>query len=62
MDEANNLLVRHLPACLTFEEKEDLLKHFGATDVTVMGSRGKLRNCAFATFNDSVATGKAREC
>jgi hypothetical protein len=43
MDEANNLLVRHLPACLTFEEKEDLLKHFGATDVTVMGSRGKLQ-------------------
>lgn len=38
----NTLLVRHLPASLTSEEKEDLLRHFGAIRVRVMGNRGPL--------------------
>lgn len=36
------LLVRHLPAELTTEEKEDLLKYFGAQSVRVLSDKGRL--------------------
>ncbi|XP_006884539.1 PREDICTED: RNA-binding protein 40-like [Elephantulus edwardii] len=44
------LLVRHLPAELTAEEKEDLLKYFGAQSVRVLSDKGRLKHTAFATF------------
>lgn len=36
------LLVRHLPAELTAEEKEDLLKYFGAQSVRILSDKGRL--------------------
>ncbi|KFO26898.1 Alpha-amylase 1 [Fukomys damarensis] len=36
------LLVRHLPAELSAEEKEDLLKYFGAQSVRVLSDKGRL--------------------
>lgn len=36
------LLVRKLPKWLRSEDKESLLRHFGAKEVAVMSSRGKL--------------------
>ena len=36
------LLVRRLPSWLSREEKESLLSHFGAREVVVMPSRGKM--------------------
>uniref|UniRef100_A0A8D0C728 RNA-binding region-containing protein 3 n=1 Tax=Salvator merianae TaxID=96440 RepID=A0A8D0C728_SALMN len=51
------LLVRHLPAELTAAEKEDLLRHFGASSVRVLSDRGRLKHTAFATFpNENVAS------
>lgn len=34
--------MRHLPAELTAEEKEDLLKYFGAQSVRVLSDKGRL--------------------
>lgn len=42
---SRTLLVRHLPAELTTDEKEDLLKYFGAESVRVLSSRGRLVCC-----------------
>uniref|UniRef100_A0A2K6JT15 RRM domain-containing protein n=1 Tax=Rhinopithecus bieti TaxID=61621 RepID=A0A2K6JT15_RHIBE len=42
------LLVRHLPAELTTEEKEDLLKYFKAQLVHVLSDKGQLKHAAFA--------------
>ncbi|XP_016284538.1 RNA-binding region-containing protein 3 isoform X3 [Monodelphis domestica] len=53
------LLVRHLPAELTAEEKEHLLKHFGAQAVRVLSDKGRLKHTAFATFPNEKATIKA---
>lgn len=36
------LLVRHFPNWLSREEKESLLRHFGAQTVVVMGPKGKM--------------------
>ncbi len=36
------LLVRHFPDWLNREEKESLLRHFGAQDVVIMGLKGKM--------------------
>ena len=36
------LFVKHLPSLLNYEDKEDLLKHFGAREVICMGRRGKM--------------------
>ncbi|XP_065830791.1 RNA-binding region-containing protein 3-like isoform X2 [Oscarella lobularis] len=55
----STLLVRHLPAALTPDEKEDFLKYFGASRVTVMPSKGGLKHCAFATFDNAAAASKA---
>ncbi|XP_014720743.1 RNA-binding region-containing protein 3 [Equus asinus] len=53
------LLVRHLPAELSAEEKEDLLKYFGAQSVRVLSDKGRLKHTAFATFANEKAAVKA---
>lgn len=49
------VIVRHLPADLAREEKEDLLKYFGAVAVRVMSDRGALvsqvTTCHFKEFS-----------
>ncbi|KAL7984866.1 hypothetical protein Chor_003436 [Crotalus horridus] len=51
------LLVRHLPAVLTASEKEELLRHFGASSVRILSDYGRLKHTAFATFpNENAAT------
>lgn len=39
---SKTLLVRHLPAELSQDEKEDLLKYFGAQSVRVFPNRGRM--------------------
>lgn len=39
---SKTLLVRHLPAALSQDEKEDLLKYFGAQTVRVFPTRGRM--------------------
>lgn len=39
---SRTLLVRHLPAELNTDEKEDLLTYFGAESVRVFSNRGRL--------------------
>ncbi|XP_008278442.1 RNA-binding region-containing protein 3 [Stegastes partitus] len=56
---SKTLLVRHLPAELTQEEKEDLLKYFGAESVRVLSNRGRLKHAAFATFRSEKSAAKA---
>lgn len=51
-DMENTLLIRHLPSDLDSKEKKDLLHHFGAQRVRVMGCRGSMKHTAFATFPD----------
>uniref|UniRef100_A0A8C2V3U6 RNA-binding region-containing protein 3 n=1 Tax=Chinchilla lanigera TaxID=34839 RepID=A0A8C2V3U6_CHILA len=53
------LLIRHLPAELSAEEKEDLLKYFGAQAVRVLSDKGRLKHTAFATFPSEKAAIKA---
>ncbi|KAI5633284.1 RNA recognition motif domain-containing protein [Phthorimaea operculella] len=43
------LMIRHLPVALSFQEKEQLLKHFGAERVWECS---KKRNYVFASFSD----------
>ena len=38
----SRLLVRGFPGWLSAREKESLLNHFGATEVTVMSGQGKM--------------------
>ena len=46
------LLVRKLPSFLRSEEKESLLKYFGAVEVTVMAEKGMMvRNFYFEDFH-----------
>ena len=40
--DATQLLVKALPSWLTEEEKESVLKHFGAEEVRVMSRRGRM--------------------
>ncbi|KAF9413638.1 hypothetical protein HW555_008216 [Spodoptera exigua] len=49
------LIIRHLPAALSFEDKKQLLKHFGAENVWETRSK---RNYLFASFS-SVEKAKA---
>ncbi|XP_068160020.1 RNA-binding region-containing protein 3 [Antennarius striatus] len=44
------LLIRHLPAELSQDEKEDLLKYFGAESVRIFSGTGRMKHAAFATF------------
>ncbi|XP_007424832.1 RNA-binding protein 40 [Python bivittatus] len=53
------LLVRHLPAVLTPSEKEELLRHFGASSVRVLSDYGRLKHTAFATFPNENAAAQA---
>ncbi|XP_023135009.1 RNA-binding region-containing protein 3 isoform X1 [Amphiprion ocellaris] len=56
---SKTLLIRHLPAELTQDEKEDLLKYFGAQSVRVLSNRGRLKHAAFATFRSEKSAAKA---
>uniref|UniRef100_A0A8W8MTQ9 RNA-binding region-containing protein 3 n=1 Tax=Magallana gigas TaxID=29159 RepID=A0A8W8MTQ9_MAGGI len=53
------LYVRHLPSELNKSEKEDLLTHFGASRVKVMGNKGPMRHAAFASYPDNESAKKA---
>lgn len=56
---SRTLLVRHLPAELSRDDKEDLLKYFGAESVRVFSNRGRLKHAAFATFKSEKMAAKA---
>lgn len=45
---SKTLIIRHLPADLTREEKEDLLKYFGAVSVRVLSDKGVLVGQGFS--------------
>ncbi|KAM6977312.1 RNA-binding region-containing protein 3 [Aplochiton taeniatus] len=55
---SKTLIIRHLPN-LTKEEKEDLLKYFGAVSVRVFSDKGVLKHTAFATFSSERSASKA---
>uniref|UniRef100_A0A4W6FYD3 RNA-binding region-containing protein 3 n=2 Tax=Lates calcarifer TaxID=8187 RepID=A0A4W6FYD3_LATCA len=56
---STTLLIRHLPAELSQDEKEDLLKYFGAQSVRVFSNTGCLKHTAFATFRSEKSAAKA---
>ncbi|XP_060778674.1 RNA-binding region-containing protein 3 isoform X2 [Neoarius graeffei] len=56
---SKTLIVRHLPADLSREEKEDLLVYFGASSVRVLSDKGPLKHTAFATFLSETSASKA---
>ncbi|KAK6484687.1 RNA-binding region-containing protein 3 [Huso huso] len=56
---SKTLIVRHLPSELTRNEKEDLLKYFGAVSARVFSDKGRLKHTAFATFAGENAAAKA---
>ncbi|XP_066548325.1 RNA-binding region-containing protein 3 isoform X2 [Amia ocellicauda] len=56
---SKTLLVRHLPSELTRNDKEDLLKYFGAISVRVFSDKGRLKHTAFASFASENAAAKA---
>ncbi|KAG7487526.1 hypothetical protein MATL_G00024440 [Megalops atlanticus] len=56
---SKTLIIRHLPAELTRDEKEDLLKYFGAVSVRVFSDKGVLKHTAFASFANEKAATKA---
>ncbi|KAL7887728.1 hypothetical protein AOLI_G00054490 [Acnodon oligacanthus] len=53
------LIVRHLPAELSREEKEDLLKYFGASSVRALSDKGPLKHTAFASFSSETSASRA---
>ncbi|KAM9775478.1 RNA-binding region-containing protein 3 isoform 1-T2 [Syngnathus typhle] len=55
---SKTLLVRHLPAELSQDEKEDLLRYFGAQSVRVFSNFGSMKHTAFATFPSEKAAEK----
>ncbi|XP_031439754.1 RNA-binding region-containing protein 3 isoform X2 [Clupea harengus] len=56
---SRTVIVRHLPDDLTRDEKEDLLKYFGALAVRVMSEKGVLKHTAFASFDTENSAAKA---
>ncbi|KAM9331745.1 RNA-binding region-containing protein 3 isoform 1-T2 [Pholidichthys leucotaenia] len=56
---SKTLVVRHLPAELSRDEKEDLLKYFGAESVRVFSDKGRMKHAAFATFRSEKSAAKA---
>ncbi|XP_039983469.1 RNA-binding region-containing protein 3 isoform X2 [Xiphias gladius] len=56
---SKTLLIRHLPAELSKDEKEDLLKYFGAEAVRVFSNTGRLKHTAFATFKSEKSAANA---
>ncbi|XP_064623124.1 RNA-binding region-containing protein 3-like [Lineus longissimus] len=55
----NTLFVKHLPAKLTAEERDEFLRHFGAERVYCMSDNGRMKYTAFATFTDKDAAALA---
>ena len=51
----NKLLVRHMPSLFTDDEKKEFLGLFGANHVLVFPNTGKMKNCCFVSFPDSVS-------
>ncbi|KAM9839304.1 RNA-binding region-containing protein 3 isoform 2-T3 [Aulostomus maculatus] len=58
-DARKTLLIRHLPAELSQDEKEDLLKYFGAESVKVFSNTNRMKHAAFATFRSEKSAEKA---
>ncbi|RVE58978.1 hypothetical protein OJAV_G00199630 [Oryzias javanicus] len=56
---SKTLLVRHLPSELSPDEKEDLLKYFGAESVRVFSNHGRMKHAAFTTFKTETLASKA---
>uniref|UniRef100_UPI0037E864B8 RNA-binding region-containing protein 3 n=1 Tax=Semicossyphus pulcher TaxID=241346 RepID=UPI0037E864B8 len=56
---SKTLLIRHLPAELSQDEKQDLLKYFGADSVRVFSNTGRLKHAAFASFKSEKSATKA---
>ncbi|XP_077101166.1 RNA-binding region-containing protein 3 [Siphateles boraxobius] len=56
---SKTLIVRHLPRELNRDEKEDLLKYFGASSVRALSEKGPLKHMAFATFSSQTSASKA---
>lgn len=56
---SKTLIVRHLPRELSRDEKEDLLKYFGAFSVRVLSDKGPLKHMAFASFISEASASKA---
>ncbi|KAI1891438.1 hypothetical protein AGOR_G00143820 [Albula goreensis] len=56
---SKTLIIRHLPAELNKDEKEDLLKYFGAASVRVFSDKGFLKHTAFASFTNENTAAKA---
>ncbi|XP_060088277.1 RNA-binding region-containing protein 3 [Heteronotia binoei] len=56
---SRTLLVRHLPSALSSSEKEELLRHFGASSVRVLSDYGRMKHTAFATFASENAAAQA---
>jgi U11/U12 small nuclear ribonucleoprotein SNRNP65 len=54
------LLIRHLPSELSSDDKQDLLKHFGALRVRCFNS-GRMKHTAFATFSSRSDAASALE-
>ena len=50
----NSLLIKHFPQWLGREEKESLLQHFGAVDVVVMPTHGRMVCSNILIMNGSV--------
>ena len=48
MDDATKrrLLIKGFPEWIKAEDKDSLLRHFGATDVVVMPTKGRMVSCA----------------
>ncbi|XP_074549068.1 RNA-binding region-containing protein 3 [Halichoeres trimaculatus] len=56
---SKTLLVHRLPAELSKDDKEELLKYFGAESVRVCSNTGRLKHAAFATFKNEKSAANA---
>ncbi|KAM4606067.1 RNA-binding region-containing protein 3 isoform 1-T2 [Polymixia lowei] len=56
---SRTLFIRHLPAELSPQEKEDLLRYFGAASVRLFSHTGPLKHAAYATFGSEKSSVKA---
>lgn len=59
VDECKTLIVRHLPQNLDDDDCTSLFQHFGASHVRYMGNKGRMKNTAFATFENKEAASAA---
>lgn len=61
VDGCRTLIVRHLPLDLDDADCTSLLQHFSASHVRYMGNKGRMKNTAFATFeNQEMASAALR--